>query len=115
MIFNGSFVSFLISHQFSILFNGNFTFSLFSDQFSMSFNRKFAFCQFSILFNWSWSWSGGLKASGGGGMDGRMEIHPIDRPMDGWTEQATKNLVMSALDGAFHQATERYSQRLMMK
>ena len=40
---------------------------------------------------------------------------PIDRPTDGWTEQATKNLVMSALDGAFHQATEHYSQRLMMK
>ena len=56
-----------------------------------------------------------IESFRGGGMEERMEIHPIDRPMDGWTEQATKNLVMSALDGAFHQATERYSQRLMMK
>ena len=39
---------------------------------------------------------------------------PIDRPTDGWIEHATKNLVMSALDEAVHQAMERYSLRLLM-
>ena len=77
MIFNGSFASFPISHQFSILFNGNFTFFSFFGQFSMLFNGKFAFCQFSMLFNGNLR----IESSGGDGRtdrrtDGRMEIHP---------------------------------------
>ena len=65
MIFNGSFASFPISHQFSTLFNGNFTFFSFFGQFSMLFNGELAFCQFSMLFN------GNLRIGSLGGGNGR--------------------------------------------